>query len=83
MSKIEVAATPTAANKQVFVVDSKGLPLLHKSVFSRFCRCGANVTLGLVTDAGYDAALAVWNSKHIGKGHESISHHEWLNDRLN
>jgi hypothetical protein len=59
-----------------------GLLRLHKSVFSRFCVCGGNVTMGLISDESYVAAERQWDHEHSGEGHASVTRHEWLLHRL-
>jgi hypothetical protein len=69
-------------NGQSFVVDVKGLPILHNSVFSRFCSCGGNVTIGLLSNEAYAAAESQWLIQHSGEEHHNVSRHEWLDSKL-
>jgi len=68
--------------KPTFAGQENKVPNVHKSVFSRFCQCGANVTIGLVTDDAYALVEENWNSMHVGEGHSQISRHEWLLEKL-
>jgi hypothetical protein len=61
---------------------SKSLLVMHRTVFSRFCKCGGNVTIGLLSDDGYIAAELKWNEAHSGTGHALVSRHEWLIAKL-
>jgi|GEM_PF-5121365 hypothetical protein len=61
---------------------ANGLLILHRSVFSRFCKCGANITMGLLNDYEFANVETRWNRKHSGTGHGPVSRHDWLMTKL-